>query len=296
VITPARAEPVPGEVGRLTIYVPELSFLGYTDLVKDAPEACRRAVQEALLASGFGVVLDAGLPADAMARVTLTYVEPGETWSVELSSGGTLVEVFQLPNLQTDNSCPETGDCRTVYRKANAQALANRIAGSSELKAWSARGARGTTAKLPAVGSPSPGKRERPQLVVAVFLIHDASGKFKPSILEQLTEYLASRLTELAGYSVVPRDQLRQRLDEAKAESYQQCYDQSCQIELGRAVAAQRSLATNLLQVGNKCAISASLFDLKTEATAGAASVRTDCSDDALMDGVDQLAQKLAAN
>ena len=110
----------------------------------------------------------------------------------------------------------------------------------------------------------------------------------------QLTEFLAAKLTEVAGYRVVPRKTLRERLADTKKEGLSRCYDEACQIELGKAVAAQKSLATKLLQVGGSCAISATLYDLKTETTEKATSVRTDCSVDRLMDGLEQIAQRLA--
>jgi hypothetical protein len=133
-----------------------------------------------------------------------------------------------------------------------------------------------------------------PAPIVALFDVQDASEKFNAKTLEQLTEYLSAKLTEVAGYKVIPRDQIRARLKEEQSESYKQCYDQSCQIELGRSLAAQKTLSTKLLQVGRKCAISSILYDLKTETTEKAASVDTDCSDDALMGGMAETASKLA--
>jgi hypothetical protein len=43
---------------------------------------------------------------------------------------------------------------------------------------------------------------------------------------------------------------MRDRIASDKAESYRACVDQSCQIELGKAMAAQKSLATKLIRVG----------------------------------------------
>ncbi|HSA24008.1 MAG TPA: hypothetical protein P5076_21290, partial [Myxococcota bacterium] len=89
-----------------------------------------------------------------------------------------------------------------------------------------------------------------PAPVVAVFDIQDASRMLpRAEDRDQLTEYLAAQLTELAGFRVVPRDQLRARLQQQKTVGYQQCYDQSCQIELGKAMAAEKSLSTKLLKV-----------------------------------------------
>lgn len=134
----------------------------------------------------------------------------------------------------------------------------------------------------------------RKPLIVAVFDIEDRSGRFKAATLGQLTEYLSAKVTQIAGYQVIPRDQLRARLATEKRKSFKECFDQRCQIELGKAVAAQKSLATKLLRVGSKCALTSLLYDLKTEATDRAASVKTTCTEEALLTGVEQLARQLS--
>lgn len=155
----------------------------------------------------------------------------------------------------------------------------------------------------PAPGpSPAPAPRPAPtplpasaraRPIVAVFEVEDGSGKLSAEVLGQLTDYLAAKLTEVAGYRVIPRRLIRARLVESKTEGYKQCYDEACQIELGRALSAQKSLATRLIQVGSSCALSATLYDLKSETTEKATSVRTNCTEDALMDGMEQIARKL---
>src|SRR5262249_35929284 len=127
-------------------------------------------------------------------------------------------------------------------------------------------------------------------LVLAVFDVEDKSGKIAREVLEQLSGYLATRLSELGGFQVLPRSDLRARLGESKADSYRTCFDEACQIELGKALAAQVVLSTRILKVGNQCALSSNLQNLKTETSVGAASVRTDCSTNNLMDAADKLA------
>lgn len=143
----------------------------------------------------------------------------------------------------------------------------------------------------PAVAAVSPAGRTT---VVAVFDVRDASRRFRPAMLDQLTEYLAARLTQVTRYRVVPRDQLRERLKQEKNGSFRKCYDQGCQIELGKAVAAQKSLATKILQVGKRCAVTSTLYDLKSETAERSALVRTDCDEDALMDTMDRIARQLS--
>ena len=156
----------------------------------------------------------------------------------------------------------------------------------------------GPTAAPPAPGPPPAAapKQAVPQkrgAIVAVFDIRDSSGRLKKPALEQFTAYLAVKLTQVAGFRVVPRDQLRARLARQKRGSFKQCYDESCQIELGKAVSANKSLSTQLLRVGSGCTISATLYDLKTETTEKAASARTACSEDGLMTGIEKIARQL---
>ncbi len=129
--------------------------------------------------------------------------------------------------------------------------------------------------------------------IVAVTDVFDASGKFKEDTLVQLTIYLGTALTRTGKYQLIPRDQLRASLAEQKKESYRECMDESCQIQLGRSVSASKLLSTQLLQVGNKCAATANLYDLKTETTQKGAMVQTGCSPDELLDAMQKIADQL---
>jgi hypothetical protein len=147
-----------------------------------------------------------------------------------------------------------------------------------------------TVAPEPVRSTPA---RSGTPVVLAVFDIVDGSHSLDPGTLDQLTDYLATRVAEVLGYRVLPREQIRARLTEGKEASYKTCVDQSCQIELGKALAAQKSLATKILRVGSTCAMTGTLYDLRTETTAAAASAKTNCSSDALISGIDQLIASL---
>jgi hypothetical protein len=146
--------------------------------------------------------------------------------------------------------------------------------------------------------APKPVPSDRPAepsaVIVAIFDINDASKKLEQDALVQLTNYLGTVLTQSGAFKVIPRDQLRSRLLDEKKGSYKMCYDESCQIELGRAVSAQKSLSTTLIQIGNKCAVTANLFDLKTEMTEKGASVETGCNPEELLDAIKEIARQLA--
>ncbi|RME22162.1 MAG: hypothetical protein D6806_13390 [Deltaproteobacteria bacterium] len=129
--------------------------------------------------------------------------------------------------------------------------------------------------------------------IVAVFDMEDRGSGLKPEVLENLTEYLSVLLAE-RGYKVIPRDQIKQRLVEQKKESYKSCYDQSCQIELGRELAAQKALATRVIKIADTCQVAATLFDLKKAATDRAASAEAECTEKSLLQAVRKIAEKLA--
>ena len=147
-------------------------------------------------------------------------------------------------------------------------------------------------AALTTTASPPPLAPGR-QYVVAVFELEDGSGQLKKDVRGQLTEYLSALLAQKGSYSVVPMNQIRERLRQSKAESYKDCYDESCQIEIGKAVAAEGVITTKLLKIGSVCALTSTLFDLRREATARAAAADTDCATSALLGAMRTIAQRL---
>ncbi|MFC1655221.1 hypothetical protein ACFL2F_05380, partial [Myxococcota bacterium] len=135
---------------------------------------------------------------------------------------------------------------------------------------------------------------KKSRAIVAVFDIHDASKKLEKDALVQLTNYLGTLLTQSGAYKVIPQDQLRQNLLDEKKGSYKECFDERCRIELGKAMSAEKTLATTLIQVGSKCAVTSNLFDLKTETTDKGASVETGCSPDELLSAMKSIAGQLS--
>ncbi len=129
---------------------------------------------------------------------------------------------------------------------------------------------------------------------VAVFDVEDRSGLLDARTIAALTDQLATKLVEQRAFRVVPATDLRARLVEAKKASYGACIDERCQIELGKAVAADRTLSARVIKVGETCTVNGTLYDLKTEATDRAASVRGSCSVEALVEAIDALATKLS--
>ena len=129
---------------------------------------------------------------------------------------------------------------------------------------------------------------------MAVFIIHDAEGRVDRATRDELTAYLSTKLTESRKYRVVPERQLKGLLADRKQQSYEACVDETCQIELGKAVAAEKTLMSRILRVNETCAITATLYDLETEAAETAATVRTSCEGKGLLDALDTITTKLA--
>src|SRR5262245_48674027 len=77
--------------------------------------------------------------------------------------------------------------------------------------------------------------------VVAVFEVQDmrvGADKLGRAQLTALTDLLRNFLAEGGAYKVVPQSGLRRAMIDAKKESYQECFDEACQIEIGKAVSA----------------------------------------------------------
>jgi len=94
---------------------------------------------------------------------------------------------------------------------------------------------------------------ERP--IVVVFSVEMKNLRMsrpeQDALSDYLTDYLTGKLAGAGVFQVVPRDQLKKRLMKQKTRSYKECYDQSCQIELGRELAAEKTLATKVLKLGS---------------------------------------------
>ncbi len=128
--------------------------------------------------------------------------------------------------------------------------------------------------------------------IVAVFDVEDCGAGIAENVLGNLTDYLSAMLIE-GGYQVIPRAQIRERLAAAKKGSYKKCFDQSCQIELGRELAAQKSLATKVLKIGSECRVTGTLYNLKRAAAERAATAASACGENDLLKAVEEIAHKL---
>lgn len=70
---------------------------------------------------------------------------------------------------------------------------------------------------------------------------------------------------------------LREQIKVMKSESYESCYADECQVELGKALAASPILRTRITRFGSRCVLNGELIDLKAEVTTAAASSQGAC-------------------
>jgi PBP1b-binding outer membrane lipoprotein LpoB len=127
---------------------------------------------------------------------------------------------------------------------------------------------------------------------VVVFDIQDKSKKLKHDEVEGLTDYLSSSIAEGGMFHVIPRDQIKKRLRQQKKDSHKKCYEQSCQVEIGREMAAQKSLSVTISSIGSTCIVTAAILDLKNAATDATATARGKCSSDSMLTKIEEIVAK----
>lgn len=131
--------------------------------------------------------------------------------------------------------------------------------------------------------------------IVAVFEVQDKGAPLSERARDALTDFLAARLTSTGAYRTVPRSQIRERLTRLKTESYKDCYDQACQIELGRELAAEKAVSTRVAVLAGRCQVTLELYDLSSAATEFAHTARSDCSEAGLFAAMNESIRFLAA-
>jgi antitoxin component YwqK of YwqJK toxin-antitoxin module len=131
--------------------------------------------------------------------------------------------------------------------------------------------------------------------VVAVFDLEPSGVALAKDVRAALDEYLFTKVASAPGLQVVPRAEVKRRLDEAKAESYKECYDQACQIEIGKELAAQKTVSTKLLKLGESCLVSIVVYDLRSAATEGAGEATGGCGTGALIRSLESAAKTVTA-
>lgn len=98
----------------------------------------------------------------------------------------------------------------------------------------------------------------------------------------EITEVLATRVAAHQDYAVVAPGEVREAIDKRKIESYKECYSESCQLEIGKELAADTILTWRLAILETRCLLTIRLYDLQQASTIRAGMASGGCSADAL--------------
>lgn len=137
--------------------------------------------------------------------------------------------------------------------------------------------------------------------VIAVMNVEDSNKDSRDRALDpglvrnlgdQIRVFIAQRGVRTIDRSSQDRA-LKEQIDAAKSDSYKSCYDDSCQIELGKALAASHVLRTRIARFGKRCVLNGELIDLKAEVTMAAASSQGDCGEEGFLNMGEEVAKNL---
>jgi hypothetical protein len=116
---------------------------------------------------------------------------------------------------------------------------------------------------LPSVPALAGSSEGRPAVAVFEIAVRDLP-KINASTMPKFLDLLEGEIAR-SGFQTVPRTAVRQVLLDRKSESYRECFDEACQIELGKAVAAAKVAAASWSRIGGGCIFELRMFDLRTE-------------------------------
>ena len=141
----------------------------------------------------------------------------------------------------------------------------------------------------------SEGKAE-PAPRVVVFDLELRRIKLSREGAEILRDYMANKLAATKVYRVVPGDKIRAALNREQVNSKKVCFAQSCQIRVGRALAADRSLSIQVMRIGRRCTLQATLYNLESQVSEKGASATGGCREEHLQAAINRVVHKLASN
>ncbi|MBW2732848.1 MAG: hypothetical protein JRH20_10690 [Deltaproteobacteria bacterium] len=213
----------------------------------------------------------------------------GQQAMLDYQSAGTLL-------LRTNNDAMSlSGEEREALREAVCRLGSRTIVALTQMQGYVSFVVLAGRRERPLYPAPSTKKQGPTQrTILAVFDLEDRESVLPKAESDKLADYLATRLAEQRSYRVIPREQLRKRLVGERKKSYRVCYDSSCQIELGKSLAAQAVVNIRLLKLGESCTLTAKIYELKSETTQAAASSKGACTAAALQEVVDRLAERLS--
>lgn len=135
-----------------------------------------------------------------------------------------------------------------------------------------------------------------PGWVIAVMDVQppaSADDPLDPGLMRNIGDQLRIFMAE-QGVRTIDRGAqertLRSQVEAMKEESYKQCYDDACQIELGKALAASHILRAQITRFGSLCVLNGELVDLRAEVATAAASSRGTCEEEGFLQMSEEVA------
>ncbi len=129
---------------------------------------------------------------------------------------------------------------------------------------------------------------------VAVIDILDTSATLDTAMLERATQYLWDRVVATKSFIVIARDRQKDAALALRKESFKECYDKTCNIQLAQRLAADTMLETRITNFGGQYVLSMSLTDLAKVAADRGETAPFDGTEAGLKEAIDLLVPKIA--
>lgn len=130
--------------------------------------------------------------------------------------------------------------------------------------------------------------------IIAVFDVDSQNGpEMSVALRNSLRDFVEGLLVQSGEYQAVPAEQLQDGIAKAKRKTGDPCYKRSCQIELGKALAASKTVALQVNKIGSTCTVRVSVFDLRKETTDKTAVEETACTEDGYLLAFRRSAERL---
>ena len=130
--------------------------------------------------------------------------------------------------------------------------------------------------------------------ILAVMEVEYGGQELSKDAREAGAEILRTELAASGKFRVVPKSrQERSLVRKKRKESYEDCFSEKCQIELGQEMAADTLLRASVVSLAGICTFSAVLIDLASSTTTGAFRVEFECTELGLRTAVLEIARGL---
>ena len=129
---------------------------------------------------------------------------------------------------------------------------------------------------------------------VAVIDLIDDSATIDTAVLDRATQYLWDRVVAAKAFIVIARDRQKEAVLVLRKESFKECYDKSCNIQLAQRLSADTMLETRVTYFGGQYGLSMSLTDLAKVAADRGANAPFDGTEESLRKAIDELIPQIA--